>query len=633
MKKYLYLSSDIFYEKNPTNGAVILTYDTDSKQLSVIDYSENKKEEKIDVGQKGGESSLSPEALENLVSKAELEEVKNEFTGKIKDFLKIQGSCSLDELAQKDKVKGHMWQVDDKEYVYNGSDWVEIGFEIDLSEYAKKSELFSGSYNDLSDKPEIPTKVSDLNNDAGFISNFTEEDPLFAAQSGQFATKNELTNLISDELDPKFAEVSGNFALKSEIPTKVSDLENDSNFLTEHQSLENYATKAEISNFISEEIDPAFAEASGQFVIKSTELFGTFPESGYTKTTVNNETTYVPNGEIVDLNTEVITITGDSFSDNSKTIKNATLKLTNHNIELIGPNISTSKLDRPAEEESLAHKLFTVNIGSENIVSGMAAMAIGKGNKAVGHYSFVHGYNTYAQAAGSHAEGQGNYANAGYSHVEGQNTETNALYSHTEGYRAKAYATHSHAEGGTYTFNGTEYHPETYGKKSHAEGAGSKTYGEWSHAEGCMTAASGTCAHSEGYFTKAIGGHSHAEGYYCATSGDFSHAIGHTAITDITASGSFAEGFHTEAVEAYSHVEGKYNVPLAGYQHIVGGGSSDNNRKNIQTLDWNGNQVNAGNMTAKDFLFEGDSETLKAKIEALLNRVAELEAIVSGLQQ
>lgn len=36
---------------------------------------------------------------------------------------------------------------------------------------------FSGSYNDLTDKPTIPTKTSDLTNDSGFITSYTETDP------------------------------------------------------------------------------------------------------------------------------------------------------------------------------------------------------------------------------------------------------------------------------------------------------------------------------------------------------------------------------------------------------------------------------------------------------------------------
>ena len=270
----------------------------------------------------------------------------------------------------------------DKEYVWNGDAWVEVGFEISLEEYAKltdlptkvsafandagyltehqditgkadtdtvytkqeadnkfltahqsledyakKEELFSKSYNDLTDKPSIPAKVSELENDSNFISSYTESDPIYAAQSAQFAlkseiptvptnvseftndagyltehqditskadlsgvytkaeaddkfltshqsledyaTKAEIADLISEELDPKFGEVSGQFALSENIPTKVSQLENDEGYLKEHQSLDNYATKAEISSLISEEVDPLFKGVSGQFATKA----------------------------------------------------------------------------------------------------------------------------------------------------------------------------------------------------------------------------------------------------------------------------------------------------------------------------------------------------------------------------
>lgn len=41
---------------------------------------------------------------------------------------------------------------------------------------ALKSELFSGDYNDLTNKPTIPTKTSDLTNDSGFITGITSSD-------------------------------------------------------------------------------------------------------------------------------------------------------------------------------------------------------------------------------------------------------------------------------------------------------------------------------------------------------------------------------------------------------------------------------------------------------------------------
>ncbi len=52
--------------------------------------------------------------------------------------------------------------------------------------------LFNGDYNTLSNKPIIPVKTSDLENDAGFLKNFTELDPVWMAASVNYYTKTDL---------------------------------------------------------------------------------------------------------------------------------------------------------------------------------------------------------------------------------------------------------------------------------------------------------------------------------------------------------------------------------------------------------------------------------------------------------
>jgi len=103
--------------------------------------------------------------------------------------------------------------------------------------------------------------------------------------------------------------------------------------------------------------------------------------------------------------------------------------------------------------------------------------------------------------------------------------------------------------------------------------------------------------------SKAHGPYSHAEGHSTKTIADYSHAEGKDTITQETA--SHAEGLGTKTNAQYQHVEGKYNQPNTKFQHIVGGGSSDSDRKNIQTLDWYGNEWLAGNLSAADFITSG----------------------------
>lgn len=83
---------------------------------------------------------------------------------------------------------------------------------------------------------------------------------------------------------------------------------------------------------------------------------------------------------------------------------------------------------------------------------------------------------------------------------------------------------------------------------------------------------------------EASGKYSHVEGFGTTASGGYSHA----------------EGNSTKASGYAQHVQGKYNVIDENnkYAHIVGGGTSENKRKNIHTLDWDGNAEYAGDVAA-----------------------------------
>lgn len=92
-----------------------------------------------------------------------------------------------------------------------------------INEWDKKS-TFSGNYNDLTNKPTIPSKMSELTNDANYAK--TSELPKIDAtlkQYGQAADAAKAGERIGE--------------VEKKIPTKVSELTNDSKYATESQLL------------------------------------------------------------------------------------------------------------------------------------------------------------------------------------------------------------------------------------------------------------------------------------------------------------------------------------------------------------------------------------------------------------
>ena len=110
-----------------------------------------------------------------------------------------------------------------------------------LTDYAKKSDL-----------PTIPTKVSELTNDANYLTEHQSLED-YAKKSDipsldDYATKAELQN-VSSSSSSMIHDSLSNYAKTTDlpvVPTKVSELTNDANYLTAHQSLEEYAKKSDI---------------------------------------------------------------------------------------------------------------------------------------------------------------------------------------------------------------------------------------------------------------------------------------------------------------------------------------------------------------------------------------------------
>lgn len=94
----------------------------------------------------------------------------------------------------------------------------------DISNWNSKTS-FSGDYDDLTNKPSIPTKVSDLTNDSGFISSYTETDPIFSASAASGITSSDISNWNNKST---FSGDYDDLTNKPTIPTVVDSLSSDS---------------------------------------------------------------------------------------------------------------------------------------------------------------------------------------------------------------------------------------------------------------------------------------------------------------------------------------------------------------------------------------------------------------------
>ena len=93
----------------------------------------------------------------------------------------------------------------------------------------------------LASQNTFPTKVSDLQNDAGYYNQST----LPPINNGILTIQKNGQNVSTFS-----ANQNSNTTANIQVPTKVSELQNDSGFLTEHQDLSDFATKQDISNLI-----------------------------------------------------------------------------------------------------------------------------------------------------------------------------------------------------------------------------------------------------------------------------------------------------------------------------------------------------------------------------------------------
>ena len=174
---------------------------------------------------------------------------KAEIDGLIAGAFSFKGTEESFETLPTDAKAGDVYQVADKEYAYDGTKWVELGFNIDLSGYATNAQIAEvyATKADLTEGLNQKLNVTDFNTT---IKNYATNSSV----NSSLSTKANSTDLNALTLRVEANEGSLlQKADKTEIPTKVSELTNDSNYLTSIP--DEYIVEDELTTALAAKVD------------------------------------------------------------------------------------------------------------------------------------------------------------------------------------------------------------------------------------------------------------------------------------------------------------------------------------------------------------------------------------------
>jgi len=457
----------------------------------------------------------------------------------------------------------------------------------------------------------MPTKVSELDNDAGYLTEhqsltdyakISDVDaslnlkadktsiptvPSFKTINGEeiTGTGNIEIKSGSDPVDlsdyAKISDVDASLDLKADktsiptVPTKVSEFTNDAGYLTEHQSLTDYAKKTDIP-VIPTKLS-AFNNDEGFIKNTVTDLVNYYKKSEtYTQAEVNELISKIPKFaiDVVDeLPTSEISLTTvylvktSETTDNMYTeyiyVNNVWEKLGEQKVNLTDyytknqiDNFLNEKADKTEIPDMKPYaKISDVDASlakytSTDSFNALNTEVLKKANKSYVDETF--------QVKGNYiTEIPAEYVTETELEGKGYLTEHQSLTDY-----AKKTDIVTYKSGNGITIGTDNTINALIGK---GKGVGSllgpnatSSTGQYAVSLGSGTTASGNSSHAEGNWTTASGGDSHAEGNGTTASNWYSHAEGNGT----TASGgsSHAEGNFTIASNESEHASGQYNI-------------------------------------------------------------------------
>lgn len=235
------------------------------------------------------------------------------------------------------------------------------------------------------------------------------------------------------------------------VPTNVSAFTNDAGYLTSHQSLTDYATKSYVEQVVAG-IETGMLKRSVVQALPTQDIDSNtiYMVPRVAEDLVNNvydEYLYVNNSweKIGSTDVDLTGYATESYVASAiAAIPSTTYTFTNGLSESNG-TVSWDLSDRIAATA----RTGAVIIGgiSSTTNNGVCSLAEGINNTIYGNYSHAEGEVNTINASNAHAEGASNTVNGKYSHAEGRSNTIQGEVAHAEGYYNTAAGAYTHVEG------------------------------------------------------------------------------------------------------------------------------------------------------------------------------------------
>lgn len=443
---------------------------------------------------------------------------------------------------------------------------------------------------------DVPTKVSDLTNDSGFITTSDVEDAdisydIVKEQYGDYET---ITENIVDAIAAKryYGEItpgSGHYTALGTTTDPDNIASGYGSFASGSFSVASGNASVSVGDKTVASQNGAFAE--GMETVASAEnahaegimteakhtashVGGAYTKSsapyqlvtGYYNADNANARLIIGDGSAVNRRNlfEVTTNAGVLYNGSRLATASANESLSGGEAKLTEITVNGTKYNANPKDGEVTYQTIKQRYGSEyNNVT-----------KTIDEAIAVHRtYNQWGDECGI-ITNKNNVASAWYTTAEGLNTEANAEGAHAEGEATLASGVCSHAEGSTNTASGAS---------SHAEGYSTTASGSQSHSEGIITTASGTGSHSGGTNSSAIGDYSFAHGFGCQANNSCSVAIGDSLSTSMSGQAVFG-AYNSNNSNAYLIVGCGTSSSRANALEVTASGTYANGNKVLTQL-------------------------------------------------